>query len=378
MKKWNEIDVISDSFYPKVSSFLESNFGNNHNYKLWDPKIFKWKLSEMNPAGKGYMYVATLDREVIGVATLTKKLLLINGKKVLCGEIGDTYTHPKYRRNILPKKLLFSNTDPSSYENKSIFGRLVSSICNKAKAEGINLIYGTPNENSYPGYTKKLNFIDVKALTLVPYSRVTSKFIENNNDKFNHIFIFIFKVFEFIFRHILNLLHNLFGCIYKLKIVKHTPTEEQINLLWKENKLKTKFSMYKNFSYWKHRYINHPNAKYNFFSIYKSKKFIGFYVTRIVSLSNKEKQLCIIDWMLLKEEFLFFSINKIIHFFNKEKIHKIIVWKLKSYDENIYFKLNFFFERKRVPIIFKSFFKNDLNLKDANVKVFLMGSTDVI
>lgn len=376
MKKWDEIEVKSKDLFSKTAKFLQNNFGNEYKDILWNEEIFKWKLSDLNPAGKGYMFVAILDDRIIGVATLTKKFIYMNKQKILCAEIGDTYTHPKFRRNVLPKNYLISNQDPKAYINISIFGRLVTSLCLKAKSEGVNFIYGTPNQNSLPGYIKKLNFIDETELNLIPYTKVTSDFFINR--KSNFIFIIIFKIFELVMKLITNFLNKLLKFIYKLEFKLFTPSKKEINSIWKFYKTKTDFSLHKDFNYWKHRYLNHPEAQYEFFSIYESGSILGFYVVRIIKLSNEEINLCIADWMLLDEKFMFYSLNNIVSFYNNLKIHKIIVWKLKYKNDKFWFNLNLFFERKRIPVIIRNFSGKQLNNYEIENKHFFMGSADVI
>jgi hypothetical protein len=66
-------------------------------------------------------------------------LALINNKPVVIAQSADTLTHPDHQR-------------------KGLFVRLAQMTYELAKAEGINFIFGFPNENSYPGFVNKLNW----------------------------------------------------------------------------------------------------------------------------------------------------------------------------------------------------------------------------
>jgi hypothetical protein len=63
------------------------------------------------------------------------------GKKVLAAQSGDTMTHSKHT-------------------GKGLFTTLAKMTYELAKKEGIQFIFGFPNENSYPGFVKKLSWIN--------------------------------------------------------------------------------------------------------------------------------------------------------------------------------------------------------------------------
>jgi hypothetical protein len=66
-------------------------------------------------------------------------LALIDNTPVLIAQSADTLTHPDHQR-------------------KGLFVRLAQMTYELAKAEGINFIFGFPNENSYPGFVNKLKW----------------------------------------------------------------------------------------------------------------------------------------------------------------------------------------------------------------------------
>lgn len=103
-----------------------------------EPEYYHWKILE-NPIKRGIYYVAEASDEIVGMTTITPKKLLVFGQYVYGAEIGDTFVHPGYQR-------------------RGIFSKLVNLSREQALDLGIDLIYGTPNENSLPGYEKRLNF----------------------------------------------------------------------------------------------------------------------------------------------------------------------------------------------------------------------------
>lgn len=63
------------------------------------------------------------------------------GKQVLTAQSGDTMTHP-------------------DHQGKGLFTTLAKLTYELARKEGVQLVWGFPNKNSYPGFTKKLNWAD--------------------------------------------------------------------------------------------------------------------------------------------------------------------------------------------------------------------------
>lgn len=61
------------------------------------------------------------------------------GKQCLAAQSGDTMTHP-------------------AHGGKGLFTTLAKMTYELAKQEGIQFIFGFPNENSYPGFVKRLNW----------------------------------------------------------------------------------------------------------------------------------------------------------------------------------------------------------------------------
>lgn len=82
------------------------------------------------------------------------------GKTYICAQSGDTMTHPDHRG-----KGLFTTLALKTYE-----------LC---KQEGIELVFGFPNQNSYPGFIKNLRWThmhDLNAYTIrvktIPWVRL--------------------------------------------------------------------------------------------------------------------------------------------------------------------------------------------------------------
>lgn len=129
---------------------------------VWSASAFAWKLGPANPAGPGFLSLGLCEDKVVATTSITLKRLWIDGREVIGGEIGDTYTAAAFRRGGQPRHLAAGNSDAKAYVNRSIFGRLVSETSGRAHKAGIGIIYGTPNANSMPGYVKRLGFHEMR------------------------------------------------------------------------------------------------------------------------------------------------------------------------------------------------------------------------
>jgi len=118
-------------------SFFRESFGLNP-FRSTAPEYYKWKISE-NPSMQGFTHLEMRDGNTAGSATLTPKRLSVMGEELLGTEIGDTFTHIGYRR-------------------QGIFTRCVCECTDYAISVGLQVIYGTPNSESLPGYEKKLGY----------------------------------------------------------------------------------------------------------------------------------------------------------------------------------------------------------------------------
>lgn len=67
-------------------------------------------------------------------------LVMYKNKTILAAQSGDTMTHV-------------------DHQGKGLFVALAKMTYEVAKKEGVKFIFGFPNENSYPGFSKKLNWV---------------------------------------------------------------------------------------------------------------------------------------------------------------------------------------------------------------------------
>lgn len=98
-------------------------------------QLFSWKHID-NPFGRSIMLVATEADRIVGFRAFMRwKLDTPDGAQLRCVRPVDTATHPDHRR-------------------KGIFRTLTESAVEEATADGVHLIFNTPNAESGAGYLK--------------------------------------------------------------------------------------------------------------------------------------------------------------------------------------------------------------------------------
>lgn len=97
------------------------------------PESFAWK-HRANPFGPSIVLIAEADGRIAGVRALMRwELATPSGETIRCVRPVDTATHPDFAR-------------------RGIFRRLTMEALDVARAEGVDLVFNTPNPQSGSGY----------------------------------------------------------------------------------------------------------------------------------------------------------------------------------------------------------------------------------
>jgi N-acetylglutamate synthase-like GNAT family acetyltransferase len=117
---------------PEIVSLLKISLGES---LLPKSEIFwRWKHIE-NPFGKSPVLIAVDDGRIIGVRAFMRWQWQSNGEKIEAVRAVDTATHPQY-------------------QGKGVFKTLTLKLLEQANADGLHLVFNTPNQKSKPGYLK--------------------------------------------------------------------------------------------------------------------------------------------------------------------------------------------------------------------------------
>jgi GNAT superfamily N-acetyltransferase len=110
----------------------------------------RWRLYD-SPWGDSPAAIAVDGDVCAGLYIIWPALLELGGTPTLGAQSMDTMTHPDYR-------------------GKGLFIKLADACFEIAAAQGIELVYGFPNDQSYPGFIRRLNFDHVGDIPAWSYS----------------------------------------------------------------------------------------------------------------------------------------------------------------------------------------------------------------
>jgi hypothetical protein len=372
---WVPVNCDDLRLIDKAVSFLQQEFQPIGANLIWSEEYFKWKLGACNPAGKGYVSLAMLDDKVVGIVSLTRKRLLVNGRQVAGGEVGDTYSSTRVRRGAQPNSLSVLDPNPKSFMNMSIFGRLASDVRERAQADGVQVIYGTPNSYAYPGWTKRLGYFDYLGYENQSFSRPTWLMLIKRYPA-----LALFRRFIRLAECALIKIHASLCREINNDLVFETLSlgEKEIEELWERVKPTSGFSLVRDGAYWRHRYFDHPLAKYSIFGVRSKGVLVAICVVRLTTIGGEKKVLSVVEWMTEKKVPFSFLLTQILEFYRGWKIDSFNLWASAVGEEANAAQKCFFVRRNRVPIIFSD---NVVGCEIAALKdsfYFYIGSVDAV
>lgn len=371
---WSHFDADQLSNLPETVSFLNRNFGVEGTDLVWSEEYFKWKLGNSNPSGAGHLSIALCDGEVVGTMSITRKRVLIDGKLVVVGEIGDSYTSPAIRRRGRPVDLISYDSNPNSYINKSVFGRLASETKLRAEANGIEIIYGTPNENAFPGWTKKLGYFEIDQQNFTYYVRPGAEGIVRQYPKLSSIRSILVPLDKMV----TSLLKNCYRINNNYLFEAVRPSFEEIDELWRCILPLSGFTFVRDAKYWKHRYVDRPSVDYTFFSIIRDDELCGILVARSYIAFDLKKIVSVAEWMVKSQVPLNWLFAELTYYFNEQNPCLISIYADKNVVKPDMLIKNLFFPRASVPIIYSDSVRSrelQMNMGDFN---FFLGNTDAV
>lgn len=343
---------------------------------IWSVDYFRWKLGPANPAGTGYLTLAVAGEKAVGTVSLTRKRLLIGGKEYNGGEVGDSYSSARLRRGGRPAELSSGDSDKNSYINKSIFGRLASMTTQRAQNDGVNLIYGTPNRKAYPGWTNRLGYFEFQKCQLAVFVRPTSGLVVKIYPKLSAVSSVI-KSFEAVSNGILQWVYQC-NARRGQTFEPGVPSVADLDELWERSKNMDSFSLVRDGAYWRHRYLDHPLAKYDHFSIRHSGRLCGVVITRTFTTGKGRRQLAVVEWMIEGNISFGWIIAEVVFYYKDYAIDFYHLYVHSGTKEAGAVARNLFMRRSNVPVILADTTESRrLQLDNCGVEMFL-GSTDAV
>ena len=98
------------------------------------PDFYRWKYFE-GPVLPTCVRLAEDEGKLVGSLGCMFRRLKVGDRTLLLGELIDGFVHPEYRR-------------------RGLFSMLIDAIGVQADADGVDIIFGKPNDNSFPAFVK--------------------------------------------------------------------------------------------------------------------------------------------------------------------------------------------------------------------------------
>jgi hypothetical protein len=130
------VQKVSLDCYPLMKELFLSAFNMKTDYSRF---IKQYDTQKLGHSVIGFLAIHKISNEPAAYYGVFPLKALIDGKETLIALSGDTMTHKNHRK-------------------KGLFIHLAESTFDECRKNGIQLIVGLPNENSYHGLVNKLHW----------------------------------------------------------------------------------------------------------------------------------------------------------------------------------------------------------------------------
>ena len=322
------------------------------------------------------MTVALHRGEVIGVTTITRKRFWDGQQEVPAAEIGDTYSSPLYRRQSRAEQPYIREGKADEYLSRSIFGRLVAETRQRALDSGLTLIYGTPNNNSMPGYVNRLGFFDYQS----HFNRYYVRPGVSAASKRLAIMRPLARAVYPLDRAYAWMTAKICGRSAGFRAEELSAPGDMADALWARLQGQMPMGAVRDGAYFRHRFLTNPLAKYRFWAVHTGGEPCGVFVSRAITHEDNLRSVHLAEWLIDP------SVRGAFRFMAAHMVATIGDFATKSYSfwaehgwaSQQGLKPLGFLARGRVPIIFHGA-EQSRNLDSSGVKFhFTLASSDNI
>ena len=208
------------------------------------PSTWRWQFQN-NPAGHGFIMLAKDREKIVGHYAAIPARMLVNGEEILCGYSCDTMVHPHYQRQGL-----FAGLAKLVYEDMADSRRIFN-------------VWGFPNDNSMPGFTRYLGWRKANTLLArVALPEFKALFSKGDPSEFPS--------------------HPRQG----LKVRPITRFGPQFDRLWRQHRPLEGIVQVRDSAYLQWRYLEAAKFEYKPFGLFSKNGVEGYFVTRIQKISG--------------------------------------------------------------------------------------------
>jgi len=271
-KPWIYRDYQSGDESKILTLYKEVN-DNEMPLNLW-----KWRYKR-NPFGEGIIKLLFTENKLIGHYAVTPVNLIVDNRPVKSVFSLHTMTHP-------------------GFQKQGIFTYLAEEVYKTCQEKDYCFVYGFPNENSYHGFTNKLNWTGFGKMT------VLEKNISIHDKKSSST-----------------------DGIYEIKRFDH-----KVDSLWEKTEKSNKIIVPRTKNYLNWRFIEHPTVEYPVYTITDhNSELLGYIILKIYTKEIKAKG-HIVDILCAEDENI---ARRLLHFayqyFREREIDYLSCWMPKGH-----------------------------------------------
>lgn len=301
-------------------------FAMNGNPKSIDH--LKWQYLR-NPGGGGYTAIAVNAEGKDAAAYSLFKVNVKMGDSVVTGcQSLDTLTGKEFR-------------------GKGLFSLLAKDVNKQCDIDGVSFIYGFPNDKSAPGFFNKLEW---QSLGYPPF------LIYVNNLGYG------FKGLKFFFQNYLSSTYS--SLMTGFRLSAHDLRAEfgdefiaQYDVLWKKFATTLKNSIARDAEYLRWRYLERPNSRYSFVSVYRNDVLVA--VAIYIGLEKHQGRIGYLMDVIFDPEFPAagkVAVGKALEKLRENRVDAVLAWAARDAPTYPAYSANCFFQLPRIAQPIKLFF----------------------
>jgi hypothetical protein len=348
-----QIIQANDNDYDDMAELARENYGD---IDISNTAYLMWQYNH-NPAGKALIRIARDGKELAAQYINIPIRVLADGQMVRGALSLNTITREKYR-------------------GLGLFPILASQVFEDCINSECAFTIGFPNPNSYPGFIRKLSFLDLGSVPLLIKPLKIAALIKKSLCKLepsaqNKLMLTTYDHYR----------KN--GLIIR----KLTPEDKlAIDQLWNKVKGKYPVMQVRDYEFIKWRYFDVATRNYLVLGAWKENVLQGFIVGRCTTQAGIKCGM-IVDFLILKKETNAGEtlIREIMRYFISNNMELAGALMLKHTEEYTLLKRNFFcrcphfLEPQPFPMIYREHIEMDLkSLTNINHWFLTMGDYDVI
>lgn len=308
------------------------------------------------------------------------RIALDEEKGVVAGQYSVIPMKMKVNKKSVNCLMSVNTLTKEEYRGQKIFTGLADLVFKDGADRGYEFVYGMPNQNSYPGFVKRLKFNNIGAIPLY------LKPISPSN-----------MIMDFKKSRVLAILSKPLNIFFDVKQPKQGKNMKFVELdksslkladeFWEKVKNEYPIMIERTSKYLKFRYLDIPRRKYECYYILENNVPVAFAVGRVMEVANMKCGM-LADFIYLKgHEKAAKNLLKNMHFILKDKGADLVGVMMQSHFKEAklikssgYFKCPKFMEPQPFLLILRTFneeLKNE-GINDIKNWFFTMGDYDVV